>query len=190
MTAYGNLLYAAMLKEVHSLKMKGLPSKEEVEACFHIGVSYRDKLELAADGYIFSSIKDEIDFFKRVKPLFIGEIEFYRLVYCSELFRPIDLAEEELRDFWLKEGSRLRTFCKENLGFYRYYRSDHTYLDEQLFLRKNCNGEFLPETKLYKKSCKDSSTPDHLVGNLLALERYSRYAQEQIKNSSPGHSIG
>ena len=41
------------------------------------------------EDFKFPSDKDEIDFYKNVKPLFKSQLDYYNLVYHAELFKPM-----------------------------------------------------------------------------------------------------
>lgn len=181
MKAYGNQLYSALQEEIEVCQKKGLQLTAEVEACFLLALRYWTQLRSALLRHIFLEANDEIDFFKSIKPRFISEIEYYCLVYSSELFRPSDLADEELKQYWLKEVLRLKKFRAENQDFCAYYKGGHSDRDEAYFLRAHCDEWLLPESTLYKRLEGDSSSHDHLVSTLLALERYCGYAKEKVR---------
>src|SRR6478672_11890913 len=78
--------------------------------------------------YQFRCNKEEIHFFKEIKPLFTCEIEFASLVYQLESFTPI--SDIEFFSFINKERSRLSRFIERNSTFYQYYKEKRTELDE------------------------------------------------------------
>src|SRR6202040_4359461 len=79
------------------------------------------------------SKEDEIEFYKKVKPLFKSQIEFYNLLYQAEIFKPHDEAGT-MKEFWILEQQKLDRFIKDNSDFYIYYKNQVTNQDEEYFL--------------------------------------------------------
>jgi hypothetical protein len=115
----------------------------------------------------FDSTRDEIDYYKTVKPLFKSQIEYYNLIYQGELLRPKE--RSELKEFWLREQQRLDKFIQENHEFYTYYKSGATNLDEDYFLATGFTDD--QGNPLYY---------DNLIANILALERYMACIQIKL----------
>jgi hypothetical protein len=180
MLQYANQLYEQMQEEIREVKRDSSTYMEEIEACFQVALKYWKELRKELICYEFKSTSDEIYFFKCIKPKFTSEIEFYNLVYSAELFKPIELAEEEVEKFWNKESYRLKRFISDNLGFVVYYKDCKKNRDEQFFLREHLDVSNLPEVRLFEIGNGDSTNCDHVVSRLLALEKYSEYINTKI----------
>jgi hypothetical protein len=160
-------LYESMQREIESCKKSGREIKPEIECCFNIGLKYWTEIQMGIDTVDFDSTREEIEYYKTVKPLFKSQIEYYNLVYQAELLRPAE--RSELKEFWIKEQQRLTKFIRENQDFYTYYKSGSTQLDEEYFLSTNFTDD--QGNSLYY---------DNFIALILAFERYMVYIQKAI----------
>jgi RteC protein len=160
-------LYESMQREIEACEKSGTDKKSEIECCFNIGLKYWTEIQMGIDRENFDSSRDEIDYYKTVKPLFKSQIEYYNLVYQSELLRPKE--RSELKEFWIKEQQRYAKFIHENQEFYLYYKSGSTRLDEEYFLSAGYTDDY--GNSLYY---------DNFIALILALERYMVYIQKEL----------
>jgi hypothetical protein len=100
--------YEFMQRKIESCKISDKDKKAEIECCFNIGLKYWTEIQMSVDQENFDSIRDEIEYYKMVRPLFKSQIEYYNLVYQAELLRPKE--RTELNEFWIKEQRRLDKF--------------------------------------------------------------------------------
>ncbi len=63
--------------------------------------------------YHFTGIDEEIIFFKTIKPLFIEFLEYYPLLSYAQSFCPVELSAADIKNFWLRQASRLENFCNK-----------------------------------------------------------------------------
>ncbi len=160
-------LYESMLREIETCKKSGSDHRTEIECCFNIGLKYWSEIQMGVEAVQFDSTRDEIEYYKTVKPLFKSQMEYFNLVYQAELLRPKE--RSELKEFWLKEHQRLDKFVQSNRSFYEYYKSGASHMDEAYFL-----------SMTYIDSKGGPILHDDLVANILALERYMTYISEKL----------
>ena len=156
------VLYDAMIGEMNDCLAREQDIRSAIECCFNVGQSYSAQIQKMLEDYKFPSDKDEIDFYKAVKPLFKSQLDYYNMVYHAELFKPTT-NPGEMKEFWVKEHQKLDRFILDHTEFYDYYKKGATHLDEQYFLT--------PDQTIYY---------DDLIAELLALERYNRYTQNEL----------
>jgi len=163
-------LYESMLKEMEACTHQA-DFRVAIECCFNIGLKYWTDIQIRTDAFEFESAREEIDFYKSVKPLFKSQLDYYNLVYQSQLLKPA--SRVELKEFWLKEKQRLDKFTRSHRAFYEYYKTDATHLDEAYFL-----------SQTYTDSQGNPIEHDNLLAQLLALERYMDFIQNEIYSNS------
>ncbi len=129
----------------------------------------------------FVNTEEEIKFFKYIKPRFTSEVEYYSLLYHAELFRKDIHDEIDLEKFWVREHQRLLRFILENETFYNYYKEGKTCSDEDFFIRQNSDLSNFPKAKVYDLEEKATTSHDPLVTMILALERYMKFIEEEMK---------
>src|SRR5205809_3509563 len=156
------ILYEAMIAEMDECLRRNDDIRTSIECCFNVGQTYSAQVQKILEDYKFPSDKDEIDFYKSIKPLFKSQIEYYNLVYHAELFKPMT-NPGEMKEFWVKEHQKLDRFILDNTEFYNYYKKGATNLDKQYVLS--------PDQTVYY---------DDLIAELLALERFNQYTQKEL----------
>src|SRR5690606_29938059 len=90
-------------------------------------------------GYVikrgFKNTDEEIRFFKYQKPAIVAKLIYYNAIYKIETKKPY--GTKPIRKYLNKELKKLKRFFDNNLDFYKYYRSNNSFLDEKMFLRGN-----------------------------------------------------
>lgn len=162
--------YLQLKEDLENCRSKELCSTAEIECCYSIAENYWFRIKSTMKQYAFKSKKEEIIFFKEVKPKFLAEKEFYSLLYHAALFMPVDIVAE--MDFWLRESQRLEKFIKENQEFYNYYKSGNTAMDGILFSCEDIEAEGL-----------HSGSHSQLIAIILSLERYDNYVKQRLPNA-------
>jgi hypothetical protein len=158
-------IYHSMLSDISQCKKTD--ERAEIECRFQISQNCLSDLEQEMESFHFSSAAEEIEFYRELKPKFIASIQYYNLVYHAVLFKPAE--HSVMKEFWIKEGSRMNKFILENAAYYNYYKSGSTGRDEELFL--NATAESKEEKQLFY---------DEWIGHFLALERYNEYVMKQL----------
>lgn len=169
-----------MQQDIEICRQKGFDEEKEIECCSQVCKNYWQQVQKKLFVHQFNSDDEEIDFFKNVKPLFTSEIEYYNLLLHAELFRPV-FGKDHIEKFWLRESLRLERFSENNSEFYKYYTSKDTSLDEIYYLRRNNDATDIPGAGIGELERKTSSSHDHLLSDLMALEKYTDYVQKQIE---------
>lgn len=164
-------LYEQMIAEINNKKNGITDEEERIQLCFEIAANYREKIKEAVRNYQFTSQEDEIFFFKKVKPLFTSEAEYYTYCYHIVLFKTksMDGDANELKEFYNRQLQRKEKFRREFLVFYNYVQDESTYADKHWFTRHSHS--------------RDSSLFDGLMGRYLAIEKFETYIKGVINNT-------
>src|SRR5690606_17226230 len=81
----------------------------------------------------FKNQQEEIHFFKNIKPKFIAKLIYYNTVYKIETKKP--QGAKAAKKYLNEELNKLKSYFDNNLEFYKYYRTNNTFIDDKLFLR-------------------------------------------------------
>lgn len=171
------LLYRQMLSDLEKCWQAEVTDLEKIEKCFRIAIKCWYRLRDGFAGHTFESMEAEIDFFKNVKPLFTGRIEFYTIAYKSVLFKPEE-NQSRLKAFWKEELKKQQLFRKVNIDFINYYKSGDTSLDSQYFLQVKDAAPLNQQ----EVGAELRSSHDHLVAAICAQDLYHKYVLEQLKD--------
>jgi hypothetical protein len=167
-------LYQDLLRELEKCRNEGLPFIIETEHCFYIAERFRSLLRDEVSSSKFTSVEEEIEYFRNIKPKFITESEYASLLNFAGNFCPPDDHEQEKIQFWLRQVSRLEKFRNHQKEFYNYYSSNQTHLDCIQFVSWHPTGGkgFVDKTR---------NDYDLMAGRLIARERYAQYASAQLQ---------
>lgn len=174
-------LYVQLRQDIALCKQKGMDCQTKCECCFQIAEKYWKLLKERLKEYMFENTTDEIEFFKQIKPLFIAEIEYYRLLLNTTHFRPEDNEIEEAKDYWLKQSNRLGKYIAENFEICTYMQTGRTDKDAEWFVRNSSAGCNLQHMVAHEPDSTVARSHDYLAGQFLAFEKYSKYADEKFK---------
>jgi hypothetical protein len=171
--------YQQLLTAFHSHNAADRTEMERIEACFKSSLEcWTSVCEHAQKG--FSEESSEIHFFKEVKPVFTGYIEYYTYRYHAVLFQP----EEDMLEwkrFWRWEQKKIERFYENNREFCVYMESGDTSRDHEFFLRTQDGGcsEGMPHDPDWALI----SPKDHVAMLLKAYQLYEEYIRCFISNN-------
>ena len=169
-----------MLNSIQRAMELDLPQVERAESCFWIASNYWERLKEIMKPGMFQNEKEEIDFFRNVKPQFTGRIEYFTILYEGLLFEPKDRDSALL--FWNEEEKRLVRFRNKNETTISYYDSNDQYMDKEYFLRKNTDPEYILTARTYDADTRFRASQDTILASYLAYKMYNDFAAERIKD--------
>jgi hypothetical protein len=153
---------------------------EMIEACFKSSLDHWGKVCKLAKVNGFRDVRDEIIFFKEVKPSFTGFIEYYTFRYHAILFAPTG-NHLELKRFWRWEERKMQRFYDDNREFCQYMREGDTRRDIEYFIRMNHQENNHHTADLIHDLDADLiSSKDPLVTVLKAYELYKQYINQKL----------
>lgn len=162
-------LYEQMQNDIKLCRRKSLDKQTEIQCCFEIATNYVGRLSADIKDYAFESLKDEILFFKKIKPLFTVEAEFYTYQYHAELFKSNveDDCQNDLEIFYQRQLQRMAKFNREHPVFYAYMHEEKTESDHLWFIRKPGESAICPY--------------DRLMATYGAIKKYEEFVSAELK---------
>jgi len=106
---------------------------QRIEAVMHLIVKYLSDVKEYVLKRGFKNINEEIRFFKYQKPTIVAKLIYYNTIYKIETKKPY--GAKPISQYLNRELKKLKRYFDNNLGFYKYYRTNNSYLDEKLFVR-------------------------------------------------------
>lgn len=152
-------MYDQLLVEIGNRKKKATTDPKWIEECFHLSFTSFTRLQEIVSNYPFADLQEEIWFFKTMKPQFAGQMEYFVLVYMSEVFAPEELGAK--MNYWRQELRKNKAFFSKHEEFYQYIKLGRTEFDPQYFVRT-------------------AATYVDLAASLIARERYLEYLQSRM----------
>lgn len=136
----------------------------------------------------FKSEEDEIHFFKNVKPKVVSRLIFFNSVFKIETKRP-NGGRKVIRKYLNAELHKLQRFFENNLEFYKYYRTNNTFLDRKLFLRGNADVKLNLDTFFFEADPTFSTSHDYKVAKIIANDMIQVYLEHQHDLNEKGTNI-
>ncbi len=126
----------------------------------------------------FKNSEEEIRFFKYQKPTIVAKLIYYNAIYKIETKKPY--GAKPIRKYLHKELKKLKRFFDNNLDFYKYYRSNNSFLDEKMFLRGNHDIKLWLDTYYFQSDQSFSTSHDYKVAKIIANDLIQVYIEDQL----------
>ncbi|SEN74839.1 RteC protein [bacterium A37T11] len=136
--------------------------------------------------YHFIDPAEEILFFKEIKPTIYSKLIYHQALYSLEVNKPGG-NDKAMRRYLQKAQDHINQYYKQNLEFYRYYRSGMTYLDEKFFRRGQYDFRLGLDNHYADSDHRFSSSHDYRVAEMMANELLRLYLTDALEAlSKPG----
>jgi len=131
----------------------------------------------------FKNIEEEIYFFKHQKPIILSKLIYYNAIYKIETKKPNETksAKKHLN----AELKKLKRFFDNNLEFYKYYRANNTFMDDQLFVRGKYDIKLNLDTIYFETDKTFSTVADYKAAKILANDLIRLYIEDQVSTRNP-----
>jgi hypothetical protein len=180
-------VYESIEHQIEKGALELADERKWIERAFGLAMKTWLDIEEMANNYQFLNRKEEVYFYKTLKPGFTGLIEYFTLLYKSIVFQPDDLIERDV--YWIHEWKN----CKESISLYMsgclYYEQQQSNTDMH-FLQQSNQQPLLFGLNISRLNFTATSY-SHLLGGLIAMKRYEKYIQfklngntEPLKNQS------
>ena len=129
---YNELLYK-LETDIDELEIEADCPIQRIETVIRIIVECLSELKKHILKRGFKNTEEEIHFFKHQKPVIVSKLIYYNAIYKIESKKPNET--KSAKKYFNTELKKLKRFFDNNLEFYKYYRTNNTFIDDQLFLR-------------------------------------------------------
>nr|WP_293296860.1 RteC domain-containing protein [Allomuricauda sp.] len=140
------------------------------------------KKEVINDG--FSSIDEEIRFFKETKQIPLEHLIYFSEVHSFEIqFPKIDF-KSQLKSI-KKKSDKVNRFFLYNLDFGRYIELGQTHFDKEYYTREHLNGTPITLSRFYFQDPEFCTARDMLLGKYNAYKSLAKYLtakKRKLKN--------
>lgn len=172
-------LLQKLLIELEVLKKENDDEIYKIDLFLKPILLYNSRLKELLLSTPFADIKEEIQFFKLIKPRFISLHLYYLALEEFGLKRPKG-NRKRIRKFYEKELQKIEGFFELNRHMVHYLRSGARQMDEQLFVR---GIKISPNWLIKLRTDVDerfSTVGDHLVARIMAAENIYEHIVKNI----------
>jgi hypothetical protein len=185
MKIFTERLYHALEKELYVVSHQTTSESERLRAAVKLCRKAMSILKRFISSYFFSTIDEEIHFFKEIKPLFYGQYIYYISVYNFQIKKPVG-SKDDLSLYIASELDTLKRFFDQNQSFFQYYRMRGSHFDNFYFTR--CGLDLCADLEDYQSDEMFSTSHDYKLSKIIANERYQEYLNHQINISEDATS--
>src|SRR5690554_2467737 len=128
----------------------------------------------------FKNTDEEIRFFKYQKPAIVAKLIYYNAIYKIETKKPY--GAKPIRKYLNDELKKLKRHFDNNLEFYKYYRTNNSFVDDKLFVRGKHDIKLSLDTVYFETDHRFSTSHDYKVAKIIANDRIQVYLEDQLHN--------
>lgn len=154
---------------------------KQAELSVPICIKALDALKKLVQKQGFKSEKNEIFFFKYLKPKIASKLIYHIQVFNIETGRPSGTKKQQIK-YYERHLKGINRFTENNIDLCQYYRSDSTFLDEKYFMRGKADLHLILDSNFFNFDLTFNTSHDHLVAQMLANDMLSLYIREAIAN--------
>lgn len=126
----------------------------------------------------FKNIDEEILFFKHQKPVIVAKLIYYNAIYKIETKKPY--GAKPIRKYLNDELKKLKRHFDNNLEFYKYYRTNNSFVDDKLFVRGKHDIKLSLDTVYFETDHRFSTSHDYKVAKIIANDLIQVYLENQL----------
>ena len=139
------------------------------------------QLKLSVLKHHFRDTQEEINFFKNSKPNVLSKLIYYNAINKIEAKKPYG-GEKVTEEYLNNELLKIKNFFDNNLEFYKYYRTNSTYLDDKYFVRGKHDIKLSLDTYYFESDHSFSTSHDYKVAKIIANDLIQVYLEDQLYN--------
>ena len=180
MNEFYNKILSQLEDEIDEIEIEADCSIQHIEVVIKLIVISLAKMKeyVLANG--FKSIDEEINFFKNQKPVMVSKLIYYNAIYKIETRKPY--GTKRIRKYFTKELKKLKRFFENNLDFYKYYRSNNSFVDEKFFVRGKHDIRLWLDTFYFEADHRFSTSHDYKVAKIIANDLIQVYLEDRLNN--------
>lgn len=172
-------LYKQLKLELDQIAIEASDEIQQAKLSYKAAETSMLRLKKMISAYKFQNVEEEIFFFKELKPQFYSKLIYYVRVFEIRSQTPIG-SQRSKEKYFNKHLTGIKRFTRDNISFYRYFRSGATHLDRMYFTREK--SDITIGFDLNHCDCDESfcSSHDFTIANLQANEQLIEYLQSKL----------
>jgi hypothetical protein len=159
---------------------------ESVEKNVLLAQKALSELRYLVEKHEFKDEKEEIYFFKHVKPQFSSSLIYWKSILTLHLHKPVG-GDTNLRKYYRRRFKTLKSFYELHTPMYEYMRGNYEYMDKLYFLRSS--SQFEDTTDSADLNPKFTTAKDRLVGEIYANDLLEQHIHQMLQHSLTAPAI-
>lgn len=180
MDKFYNETYLKLETAIQELEIETDCPIKRIEAVIQLIIQSLADLKEFVLKHDFKNMEEEIHFFKYQKPVIASKLIYYNSIYKIETRRPY--GNKRTKKYFTKELKKLKRFFENNLDFYKYYRSNNSFVDEKFFVRGKHDIRLWLDTFYFEADHRFSTSHDYKVAKIIANDLIQVYLEDRLNN--------
>ena len=168
--------------EINDLEIETDHSIQRIEAVIGIILKCLSDVKKYVLNRGFKNIGEEIHFFKYQKPTIVSKLIYYNAIYKIETKKPY--GSKPIKKYLNDELRKLKRYFDNNLEFYKYYRTNNSFIDDKLFVRGKYDIKLSLDTFYFEADHSFSTSHDYKVAKIIANDLIQVYLEDQLHNTA------
>lgn len=168
--------------EINDLEIEAAYPMSQIEAVIELIIKCLSEVKEHVLKRGFKSTDEEIHFFKHQKPTIVSKLIYYNAIYKIEVKKPT--GAKTIRKYLNEELKKLKRYFDNNLEFYRYYRTNNSFIDDKLFLRGKYDIKLSLDTVYFETDHRFSTSHDYKAAKIIANDLIQIYIEDQLHNNN------
>lgn len=177
-----NEILQKLEREIRELEIEVDGSIQRIEDVIHLIVNSLSEIKEHVIKKGFKNINEEIHFFKYQKPAIVSKLIYYNAIYKIETKKPY--GAKPVRKYLNDELKKLKRYFDNNLEFYKYYRTNNSFIDEKLFVRGKYDIKLSLDTVYFDTDHRFSTSHDYKAAKIIANDLIQIYIEDQLNNNN------
>lgn len=161
--------YQQLILDLDKMEKANLSPSRKLSDSLHMVKAFSSKLEDHVQEFPFQNPKEQIEFFKEIKPRFYCHWIYLIESYQLKIHLPVGTLDMK-KKFLEEELKVIRRYFDQNAFYYHYYKSGATHLDEFFFINDE-QMEGVPMTECYVTDAAMTTSFDLLFAKFIAFEK-------------------
>ena len=138
-----------------------------------------DKLRVHVRNHQFKEQKEEIYFFKHIKPSVCADLIYFKSQLKYQLSKP-NTINSLSKNYLKNQLKKLESKKRKNLNFYKYYKQENTFLDNVYFLRENKQLDLFSADLSIHIDSEFYTSHDTLAAEVIAYDLLTNFYKKEI----------
>lgn len=177
-----NKISQKLEREIRELEIEYDCSIQRIENVIQLIIQTLSDLKKFVLKQGFKNADEEIYFFKHQKPVIVAKLIYYNAVYKIETKKPN--GAKAIKKYLNEELRKLKRYFDNNLEFYKYYRTNNTFIDDKLFIRGKYDIKLSLDTIYFETDHRFSTSHDYKAAKIIANDQIQIYIEDQLNNNN------
>ncbi|MCT3673383.1 MULTISPECIES: RteC domain-containing protein [Bacteroidota] len=177
-----NKISQKLEREIKELEIESDCSIQRIEDVIQLIIQTLSDLKKFVLNREFKNADEEIYFFKYQKPVIVAKLIYYNAIYKIETKKPNDA--KAIQKYLKEELKKLKRYFDNNLEFYKYYRTNNTFIDDKLFIRGKYDIKLSLDTVYFEADHRFSTSHDYKAAKIIANDQIQVYIEDQLNNNN------